>query len=96
MTEATAQNLELPAIVDLDAIDNVREQLIDAMAHGPVQLDGSNVERIATNALIMLLSGAETARRSDCPLTISAASDAMTSAITRLGMQEHFAPMMEG
>jgi anti-anti-sigma regulatory factor len=96
MTDEAAQNFELPAIVDLDALEDVREQLLEALNHGPVQMDGSKVERIVTNALIMLLSGAETARRCEFPLTLNAASDAMTSAIARLGMQEQFAPMMEG
>lgn len=96
MAENEQQQLALPSVVDLDTIEDLREQLLDAVGQGPVLMDGSSVERIATNALIMLLAGSETARRCDCSYKISGASEAMTAAIARLGMQQQFAPVMEG
>ncbi len=36
--------------------------MIDAVELGPVAVDGSRVERVATNALLMLVSAAETAQ----------------------------------
>ena len=49
----------LPAIVDLDTLDVVRDGLIDAVEMGAVTVDASKVERVATNALFMLISAAE-------------------------------------
>ncbi len=96
MAETDPQQLALPAVVDLDTIEILREQLLDAVGQGHVVMDGSGVERIATNALVMLLAGSETARRCDSSYKISDASEALTAAIARLGMQEQFAPVMEG
>lgn len=90
MSDSEIQNITLPAIVDLDALENVREQLLDAIGQGAVCLNGAQVERIATNALIMLLSGAETASRNDSPFTIEGMSEAMQSAVSRLGLAGRF------
>lgn len=96
MSDESIQNIELPAIVDLDALEQVREQLLDAIALGPVCLNGGQVERIATNALVMLLSGAETAQRNDNQFNIEAISDAMQAAISRLGLDGRFAAIVKG
>ena len=96
MSDAAAQNITLPAIVDLDALDHVREQLLDAIGHGPVAIDAAKVERIATNALIMLLSGAETARRLGGTLTLEEPSEVMQAAIARLGLDGQFAAIVKG
>lgn len=96
MAEATPQDLVLPPVVDLDALEHLRELLLDSIGQGAVVLDGSQVERIVTNALVMLLAGAETARRCDSSLKLKSASDAMTHAVERLGMQAHFAEMIKG
>ena len=96
MAAASAQSLALPAIVDLDALDGVRDQLMDALDDGPVSVDASGVERVATNALLMLLSAAETAKRVDFEFSISSMSDPMTAAVERLGMTEVFEPLLKG
>jgi hypothetical protein len=64
---ADSKIVALPAIVDLDALDFVRDGLIEAVELGPVTVDASNVDT-ATNALFLLISAAErhaysTARR---------------------------------
>lgn len=96
MAELRTKTVALPAIVDLDALDAVRDKLIDAVEAGPVAVRGKAVERISTNALIMLISAAETARRNNFAFRVADASAAMLSAIERLGFQESFAGFMKG
>jgi hypothetical protein len=41
------KTVALPAIVDLDALDTVRDRLIDAVELGPVAVSGKAVERVS-------------------------------------------------
>ena len=93
---ATARIVALPAIVDLDALDNVRDGLIDAVELGPVAVDASKVERVATNALFMLISAAETSRRNSFGFGITGASAPMLAAIDRLGLGGSFSDLIKG
>ena len=86
----------MPAVVDLDALDGVRDGLIDAIEAGPGRRSSAAaVERVSTNALFMLLSAAETARRNNFPFAIAAASAPMRAAIERLGLARSFAGIDE-
>jgi len=97
MAEAPeSKTIALPAVVDLDALDVVRDGLIDAVELGAVEVDASNVERVATNALLMLVSAAETSRRNSYGFVITAVSEPMTAAIDRLGLNATFTPLMKG
>lgn len=96
MAEGRSKTIALPAIVDLDALDNVRDKLIDTIEAGPVTVSGAAVERLSTNALLMLMSAAETARRSGYAFSVSKASEPMKAAIDRLGFASSFAGMMKG
>ena len=97
MAETTAVKIvALPSIVDLDALDIVRDGLIDAVEIGPVEIDASKVERVATNALFMLVSAAETARRNNFPFAISGPSAPVLTAIDRLGLAASFSGLMKG
>jgi anti-anti-sigma regulatory factor len=93
---ADTKIVALPAIVDLDALDTVRDGLIDAVELGAVEIDGSQVERVATNALLMLVSAAETSRRNNFAFSISGASAPMLAAIDRLGLSGSFSVLMKG
>jgi len=93
---ATGKIVVLPAIVDLDALDQVRDGLIDAVELGPVEIDASKVERVATNALFMLVSAAETSRRNSYNFAIDGASAPMLAAIDRLGLSASFSGLMKG
>lgn len=93
---AASGTIVLPPIVDLDAIDPVRDALLDAIEIGPVVIAASGVERVSTNALLMLLSAAETARRHSLPLVIAAASPAFIAALDRLGLRPQFAGLLQG
>jgi anti-anti-sigma regulatory factor len=93
---AEVTTLALPAIVDLDALDRVRDRLVDSVEHGPVDIDASGVERVSTNALFMLISAAETARRNSFSLKIREPSGSMRAAIERLGLNATFSGLMKG
>lgn len=95
MAKQTNETVALPAVIDLDAIDGIRDQLIDALESGPVSVDASGVERVSTNALMLLLSAAETARRHHFDFAIEAPSAAMGAAIERLGLTAQFSGMMK-
>ena len=96
MAEPLSKSVALPTIVDLDALDSIRDELLDAIDSGPVVVKGSAVQRVATNALFMLLAAAETARRNDNTFKVTGASEAFRSAVTRLGLGHQFAPILEG
>jgi anti-anti-sigma regulatory factor len=86
----------LPSVLDLDALDQVRDGLIEAVELGNVEVDGRSVERVATNALVMLISAAETARHNNFGFSISGASAPMRAAVDRLGLSSAFSGMMKG
>jgi anti-anti-sigma regulatory factor len=96
MADTRSKSIALPAIVDLDALDPIRDELLDAIDSGAVVVKGAAVERVATNALFMLLAAAETARRNNNPFSVAGASEAFRSAVMRLGLSHQFAPILEG
>ncbi|MCP8882700.1 STAS domain-containing protein [Devosia sp. XJ19-1] len=95
MAKQTKQTVALPEVSDLDAIDGIRDQLIDALEDGAVTVEAGAVERVSTNALLLLLSAAETARRHHFDFTIESPSAAMSAAIERLGLSAQFSGMMK-
>ena len=94
MVKQSSKRVALPAIIDLDAIDGIRDTLSDALEEGPVVVEASAVERVSTNALLLLVSAAETARRHQFDFAIEAPSAAMKTAIERLGLGAQFSGMM--
>jgi anti-anti-sigma regulatory factor len=96
MAETDSKIVNLPAVVDLDALDGVRDRLLEAIDAGPVTVSAAAVERVSTNTLFMLLSAAETARRNDFSFTLSAVSASLAAAIERLGLGPHFAALTKG
>lgn len=96
MVSKTVKTVALPAVVDLDSLDSIRDGLIDAIEEGPVSLAAGAVERVSTNGLFMLISAAETARRNNFDFAIEQPSAALTGAIERLGLGAQFSGMMRG
>ena len=96
MGSKAKKSLALPAIVDLDSLDGIRDGLIDAIEEGSVSISADSVERVSTNALFMLISAAETARRNSFDFSIEQPSAALTTAIERLGLAAQFSGMMRG
>ncbi|HHY51199.1 MAG TPA: STAS domain-containing protein [Alphaproteobacteria bacterium] len=95
MAEGSAATVALPAIVDLDVLDVVRDRLLDAIESGPVTVNGAAVERVATNAALMLISAAETARRNRFSFVVEQASAPLLAAIARLGLEPAFAGILK-
>ena len=96
MVKVARKTVALPAIVDLDSLDGIRDGLLDAIEEGPVTVAAAGVERVSTNALFMLISAAETARRNNFEFEIDKPSVALTGAIERLGLGSSFMGMMRG
>jgi anti-anti-sigma regulatory factor len=96
MVSKAKQSIALPAVIDLDALDGIRDGLIDAIEEGPVAVNAKAVERVSTNALIMLISAGETARKNQFDFAIEQPSATMLTAIERLGLQAQFSGMMRG
>ena len=95
MASKSKHSIALPAIIDLDALDGIRDMLIDVLEEGPVRVSAAGVERVSTNALFMLMSAAETARRNQYEFAIEAPSAAMSAAIDRLGLNAQFSGMIK-
>jgi anti-anti-sigma regulatory factor len=96
MVSKAKKPIALPAIIDLDSLDGIRDGLIDAIEEGSVTVTAAAVERVSTNALFMLISAAEAARRNHYEFAIEQPSAALTSAIERLGLDAQFSGMMRG
>ena len=96
MIKVARKTVALPAIVDLDSLDGIRDGLLDAIEEGPVTVAAAGVERVSTNALFMLISAAETARKNNFEFEIDKPSAALTGAIERLGLGSSFMGMMRG
>jgi hypothetical protein len=94
MARTASKRIVLPAVVDLDSLDGIRDGLIDALEVGAVNVEAGAVERVATNALFMLMSAAETARQHNFAFSIETPSSAMLAAIDRLGLDGHFQGMI--
>lgn len=95
MAHKTSTAFELPAIIDLDAIDAIRDQLADALEEGSVTVGASAVERVSTNGLLLMVSAAETARRNHFDFAIATPSAALIAAVERLGLGAQFSGMMK-
>ena len=96
MTAQTVQKLDLPEVIDLDSMDNVRDWLLVAMQKGDVELDGGEVQRVATNALLLLVSAHKTAVKFSTNFSIVNASAAFNDAVERLGLSEIFKTFRKG
>jgi anti-anti-sigma regulatory factor len=96
MSKKADKSIALPAVIDLDSLDGIRDGLLDAIEEGSVTIAAGAVERVSTNALFMLMSAAETARRNQFEFAIEQPSAALTSAIERLGLGAQFSGMMRG
>ena len=94
MVNKAGKTVALPEILDLDSLDGIRDGLIDGIEEGPVTVKAGAVERVSTNALLMLISAAQTARRNDFTFKIEQPSAAMSTAIERLGLRTQFSGIM--
>ena len=100
MAEAQTKTLDLPAIVDLDILDSIRDNLIEVIdlieQEGSLEINAQKVERVATNALLMMLSAARSAEQEGVSFFIKDPSVQMSGAIDRLGLNDNFTPLFKG
>jgi len=82
--------------MDVDALDAVRDWLGSALEQGDVQLDASEITRVVTNALLMLVSAAHSAAKNSFTVSITEPSPPFLEAIERLGMGEIFSKLLKG
>jgi anti-anti-sigma regulatory factor len=94
MAALAASPVVLPAVFDLDALDAVRDQLLDAVEASSVEVRAEGVGRVATNALLMLLCAAQTATANGHTLSLTGASPPVLAAIDRLGLGDAFARLV--
>ncbi len=96
MSAANEQSYHLPGVMDVDALDAVRDWLGGAIERGDVELNASEVTRVVTNALLMLVSAAHSAAKSNFAVSICDPSQPLLEAIERLGMGEIFSKLLKG
>ncbi|UXN74636.1 STAS domain-containing protein [Devosia sp. A8/3-2] len=94
MVSKAKKTVALPAVVDSDSLDAIRDGLLDAVEDGSVAVAADGVQRVSTNALFMLISAAGTAQRNNFDFAILQPSAAMTAAIERSGLDAQFKGMM--
>lgn len=92
---AEATIVPLPSIFDARTIDVTRDVMVAAFDLGRgVALDASQVERMGTMALHLMMSAARTAEIRGVAFAISGASDLFKSVVAELGMAGHFSQWM--
>ena len=96
MAASNTKIYDLPVVMDVDALDDVRDWLSEAVGHGDVQLNAAQVSRVVTNSLLMLVSAGQSAARNNFAFTICEPSQAFCEAIERLGMNEIFSNFLKG
>lgn len=81
--------IELPMVLDLPAASELRDILVDALAHegGPdVVLKAAGVERAATAAIQVMVAGAAAFAGAARRLEVDAPSDAFAAVFRHLGL----------
>ncbi len=96
MADTQIKQMKLPAVADIGAVDELRDEMVDALNNGDLEVSLEMVERVSTNALFMLLSAAQTAKNHNYKLLLSAPSEHFTNALETLGLDSAFAPLMKG
>lgn len=86
MSNESDSPLEFPAIVDLYHVEELLPQLLEEETL-PTPIDVSQVEKMTTAGIQLLLSMIATAQKIDAPLSMNVSSnEAITSAAQTLGL----------
>ncbi|MGJ8529932.1 STAS domain-containing protein [Maritalea sp.] len=96
MADTQLNQIKLPAIADIGAVDELRDEMLEALNNGDLEVNLEMVERVSTNALFMLLSAAQTAKNHNFKFLLSAPSEHFSNALETLGLDSAFAPLMKG
>lgn len=79
--------LPLPASLDITLADRLHHSLLERIAtERPLSVDGSEVERVSTPCVQLLVAAAASARAHGLPFRISGASQVLTEAVRDLGL----------
>jgi chemotaxis protein CheX len=91
--DATPHILKLPAVLDLNAASRLHEQVL-ALKDKNVAVDASDVARIGTQCIQILLSAARSWRSMDMTFSVNQSSDAFAKTLQLLGItDEEMIPM---
>lgn len=91
--DATPHILKLPAILDLNAASRLHEQVL-ALKDKNVAVDASDVTRVGTQCIQILLSAARSWRAMDMTFSVNQSSDAFAKTLQLLGVtDEEMIPM---
>lgn len=96
MSDQDIQTFDLPSVLDMDAMDELREWLGSALEIGNVKLNGKAVTRVVTNALLLIASANKTAEQNKFAFGVHEASAALKEAVERLGMGKIISPIFKG
>lgn len=89
-----AADFGLPSMLDLTAASGLRAALGPLLKQRLIQIDASQVERMSTPCVQVLLSAAGSADAAKAQFRIVEASEAFRSAISELGLQSEFSRWM--
>lgn len=88
--------VELPEILDLTSVQELRERLATALAeHNSIHIDAGKVERVGTPAVQVLLAVGRDLTADDRKIIITKVSDVFKSAFRDLGLDEQFSEWSE-
>ncbi|MCF6302130.1 MAG: STAS domain-containing protein [Devosiaceae bacterium] len=96
MDDTEIQLFNLPGVFEVDAMDELREWLSNALEIGEIQINGAEVTRLVTNALLLLVSAKATAEKNKIAFSIVNPSPAFGEAVERLGMGNIISPILQG
>mgnify|MGYP001401630872 CR=1 FL=1 len=91
--DAPPHILKLPAVLDLNAASRLHEQVL-ALKDRDVAVDASEVTRVGTQCIQILLSAVRSWRAMDMTFSVNQASDAFAKTLQLLGIaDEEMIPM---
>jgi anti-anti-sigma regulatory factor len=89
--------LTLPAQLDLGALHGLKEDLLAAAAlNGDLSLDGSQVERVGTPAMQLLLAAASAFSADNRRFMLRSPSEPLVSALADLGLSAELRQWSDG
>jgi chemotaxis protein CheX len=89
-------SLSLPAVLDQRTVEATRDQIASALGEGPLVVDGSGVERIATPGVHLLLAAQAGAAEAGVPFALVGASSALADTLDLLGLADRFPTSVSG
>ena len=86
----SADATKLLPVLDITKAKDLQSNLLDCIKNGSVLIDGSDVERIATPCVQLILAAARDCEAAGSPFRILNISEAFKAALVDLGLQPEF------